>query len=155
MSDITIKYDYATENVKVFKDTGDFSNNLDSYGNIQISNTETNDGKLIYVKIPLKTYTYDETKILDSNNVEFTELQSVNRENKQNLQDVLIQYNNLLEENRILNQTVNSLVTKYENSDDKQVIAALKDTIIDLRIQLKQGSVPSDFSDDFPFLPLK
>ena len=43
---------------------------------------------------------------------------------------------------------------KYENNDDKQVISALKTTIISLRIQLGQGSVPSDFSDDFPFLPL-
>ena len=43
---------------------------------------------------------------------------------------------------------------KYENNDDKQVIAAMKSEMIDLRIKLGQGNVPSDFSDDFPFLPL-
>jgi hypothetical protein len=111
-------------------------------------------GNVNYVKVPLKTFLYNENKILDANTADFTELQTVQQEEKRNVDEVLNQYNNLLEENRILNQTVNELVEKYENNDDKQVIAEQKRTIIGLRIQLGQGSVPSDFSDDFPFLPL-
>jgi hypothetical protein len=91
---------------------------------------------------------------LDSNSIEFAELQTLQVEEKRDTLELLNQYNNLLEENRLLNQTVNSLIEKYENNDDKQVINALKDTIINLRIQLGQGNVPSDFGDDFPFLPL-
>ena len=102
----------------------------------------------------MKTFIYNDQKIIDANTVDFTELQTVQIEEKRNINEVLNQYNNLIEENRILNQTVNALVEKYENNDDKQVISALKTTIISLRIQLGQGSVPSDFSDDFPFLPL-
>ena len=81
-------------------------------------------------------------------------MQTPETQQKQNKNDVLQQYNELLAENRILNQTVNELVEKYENNDDKQVIDAQKNTILNLRIQFGQGKVPSDFSDDFPFLPL-
>jgi len=95
-----------------------------------------------------------QNKIVDSNSSDFTELQTPETQQKQNINDVLQQYNELLAENRILNQTVNELVEKYENNDDKQVIDAQKNTILNLRIQLGQGKVPSDFSDDFPFLPL-
>jgi hypothetical protein len=107
-----------------------------------------------YVKIPLKTFVYNENKILDSNTSDFTELQTPEIQQKRNVNEILQQYNELLAENRILNETVNSLVEKYENNDDKQVINAQKTTILNLRIQLGQGNVPSDFSDDFPFLPL-
>ena len=156
MSDIQLNYDVATDEVSSFKNFGTFTNNLDSFGNFQLvfSVAQSVNGNVNYVKVPLKTLTYNENKILDANTAEFTELQTVQREEQRNVDEVLNQYNNLLEENRILNQTVNELVEKYENNDDKQVIAEQKRTIIGLRIQLGQGTVPSDFSDDFPFLPL-
>lgn len=156
MADIQLNYDVATDEVSSFKNFGTFTDNLDSFGNFQLvfSVAQSVNGNVNYVKVPLKTLTYNENKILDANTAEFTELQTVQREEQRNVDEVLNQYNNLLEENRILNQTVNELVEKYENNDDKQVIAEQKRTIIGLRIQLGQGTVPSDFSDDFPFLPL-
>ena len=156
MANIPLNYDVAVDEIAKFKSFGQFYNNLDSFGNYQLvfSDLQSTSGSLNYVKIPLKTFEYNEEKILDSNSTEFNELQTLQKEEKRNIDEVLTQYNNLLEENRILNQTVNSLIEKYENNDDKQVIAALKTTIINLRIDLNQGNVPSDFSDDFPFLPL-
>ena len=156
MADIQLNYDVATDEVSSFKNFGTFTNNLDSFGNFQLvfSVAQSVNGNVNYIKVPLKTFLYNENKILDANTADFTELQTVQQEEKRNVDEVLNQYNNLLEENRILNQTVNELVEKYENNDDKQVIAEQKRTIIGLRIQLGQGSVPSDFSDDFPFLPL-
>lgn len=155
-TDIQLNYDVATDEVSTFKNFGTFTNNLDSFGNYQLvfSVAQSVNGNVNYVKVPLKTFIYNENKIVDANTVEFTELQSVQQEEKRNVDELLTQYNTLIEENRILNQTVNGLVEKYENNDDKQVIDAQKNTIIDLRIQLGQGNVPSDFSDDFPFLPL-
>lgn len=155
-TDIQLNYDVAADEVSTFKNFGTFTNNLDSFGNYQLvfSVAQSVNGNVNYVKVPLKTFIYNENKIVDANTVEFTELQSVQQEEKRNVDELLTQYNTLIEENRILNQTVNGLVEKYENNDDKQVIDAQKNTIIDLRIQLGQGNVPSDFSDDFPFLPL-
>lgn len=156
MANIPLNYDVATDEVSSFKNFGNFTNNIDSFGNVQLvfSVAQSVNGNVNYVKVPLKTFVYNENKIVDANTTEFTELQTVQQEQKRNVDEVLTQYNNLLEENRILNQTVNDLVEKYENNDDKQVINALKTTIINLRIELGQGAVPSDFSDDFPFLPL-
>jgi hypothetical protein len=156
MENIPLNYDVAVDEVDSFKNLGDFTNNLDSFGNYQLvfSVAQSMNGNLNYVKVPLKTFEYNNTKILDSNTTEFTELQPLQIEEKRDTVALLEQYNNLLSENRILNQTVNDLVEKYENNDDKQVIDAQKNTIISLRIQLGQGKVPSDFGDDFPFLPL-
>ena len=156
MADIQLNYDVAVDEVSAFKNFGTFTNNADSFGNLQLvySVAQSVNANVNYVKVPLKTFVYNENKIVDSNSSDFTELQTPETQQKQNINDVLQQYNELLAENRILNQTVNELVEKYENNDDKQVIDAQKNTILNLRIQLGQGKVPSDFSDDFPFLPL-
>jgi hypothetical protein len=148
MANIPLNYDVAVDEVSTFKTFGTFSNNTDSFGNLQLvySVAQSVNANVNYVKVPLKTFVYNENKIVDSNTSDFTELQTPETQQK---------YNELLAENRILNQTVNGLVEKYENNDDKQVIDAQKNTIIALRIQLGQGNVPSDFSDDFPFLPLE
>jgi hypothetical protein len=156
MANIPLNYDVAVDEVDNFKSFGTFTNNTDSFGNLQLvySVAQSVNGNVSYVKIPLKTFVYNENKIVDSNTSDFTELQTPEIQQKRNVNEILQQYNELLAENRILNETVNSLVEKYENNDDKQVINAQKTTILNLRIQLGQGNVPSDFSDDFPFLPL-
>jgi hypothetical protein len=156
MANIPLNYDVAVDEVSAFKNFGTFTNNTDSFGNLQLvySVAQSVNANVNYVKVPLKTFVYNENKIVDSNSSDFTELQTPETQQKKNINDVLQQYNELLAENRILNQTVNELVEKYENNDDKQVIDAQKNTILNLRIQLGQGKVPSDFSDDFPFLPL-
>ena len=156
MPNIPLNYDVDAEGVNKFKITGEFNNNLDDFGNYQLVYTvaQSMAAELNYVKVPLKTFIYNNNKILDSNTTDFNELQTLQAQEKRDVNEILQQYNNLLAENRILNETVNTLVEKYENNDDKQVISAMKSEIINLRIRLGQGKVPSDFSDDFPFLPL-
>lgn len=156
MADIVVEYTVGLKQLQTFKDLGQFPNNIDSFGNFQLifNDNKTDDGKFYYTDISLKTLEYNSDKILDTNPTGFNELQSTQQEETQDITTILQQYNESIAENRILNETVNSLVEKYENNDDKQVISAMKSEIIDLRIKLGQGNVPSDFSDDFPFLPL-
>jgi len=156
MADIVVEYTVGLKQLQTFKDLGQFPNNIDSFGNFQLifNDNKTDDGKFYYTDISLKTLEYNSDKILDTNPTGFSELQSTQQEEAQDITTILQQYNESIAENRILNETVNSLVEKYENNDDKQVISAMKSEIIDLRIKLGQGNVPSDFSDDFPFLPL-
>ena len=156
MSDIVAEYNVGLQSLQTFKDTGVFSNNIDAFGNFQLvfNNNKTTDGTYYYSNIDLKTLEYNIDKIVDTNSTQFNELQTLETEPTQDIAVVLQKYNEQLAENRILNETVNNLIEKYENNDDKQVIAAMKTEIIDLRISLGQGTVPSDFSDDFPFLPL-
>jgi len=156
MAEIVVEYTVGLKQLQTFKDLGRFPNNIDSFGNFQLifNDNKTADGKFYYTDISLKTLEYNSDKILDTNSDEFNELQSIKQEETRDINTVLQQYNEAIAENRILNETVNSLVEKYENNDDKQVISAMKSEIINLRIKLGQGNVPSDFSDDFPFLPL-
>jgi len=156
MANIPLVYNVSLSDIQSFKNFGTFQNNFDDFGNNQLvyNVSQSFDGKFNYTKIPIKSFLYNEDKIIDTTNVEFQELQSSKLEEKRNLQDVITQYNGLIEENRILNQTVNELIEKYENNDDKQVIASMKNEIINLRIKLGQGKVASDFDDDYPFLPL-
>lgn len=156
MSDIVVEYNVGLQSLQTFKDSGVFSNNIDSFGNFQLvfNNDKTTDGTYYYSNIDLKTLEYNIDKIVDTNSTQFNELQTLETAPTQDIAVVLQKYNEQLAENRILNETVNNLIEKYENNDDKQVIAAMKTEIIDLRISLGQGKVPSDFSDDFPFLPL-
>ena len=155
MANITLNYNVSVKDIETFKNVGSFSNNIDEFGNIQLvfSSDQSTSGSLNYVKIPLKTFEYNDEKIKDANNIEFTELQSVQVEEKRNIDEILQQYNNVVEENKILNNTINDLISKYEDNDDKQTIEALKNTIINLRIQLGQGRLISDFKEVFPYLP--
>ena len=156
MANIPLVYNVSLVDIQKFKDFGMFANNFDDYGNLKqvYSVTQSVSGSLNYVNVPLKTFVYNEDKILDTNPTDFTELQTKEIVDTRNINTVIEQYNNAIAENRILNETINELVSKYEGSDDKQVIAAMKNEIINLRIQLGQGNVPSDFGDDYPFLPL-
>lgn len=156
MADIVVAYTVGLKDLQTFRDTGVFSNNFDSFGNLQLAfnRQDPSNGKYYYSNTLLKTLEYNIDKILDTNSTEFSELQSIAQQQTQDVAVLLQKYNEQLAENRILNETVNALVEKYENSDDKQVIAAMKNQIINLRIQLGQGNVPSDFSDAFPFPPL-
>ena len=156
MANIPLVYNVSLVDIQKFKDFGRFANNFDDFGNLKqvYSVTQSVSGSLNYVNLPLKTFVYNESKILDTNTSDFTELQTTAAFDNRNINTVIEEYNKAIAENRILNETINELVTKYEDSDDKQVIAAMKNEIINLRIELGQGNVPSDFGDDFPFLPL-
>ncbi len=157
MADIPVTYTIGLDSVQKFKDFGTYENNIDDFGNVQLilSDVQDSSAKTHYVDFKLKTIVYDEKKIIDSNVVEFSELQSDEIEDVQNTADIINQYDTLLAENRILNDTVNELIEKYGSSDDKTVINSMKSEIIDLRIQLGQGDSLSDFGNDFPFLPVK
>lgn len=156
MANIPLVYNISLVDIQKFKDFGTFANNFDDFGNLKqvYSVTQSVSGSLNYVNLPLKTFVYNESKILDTNTSDFTELQTAAIVDNRNINTVIEEYNKAIAENRILNETINELVTKYEDSDDKQVIAAMKTEIINLRIELGQGNVASDFGEDFPFLPL-
>ncbi len=158
MAELSINYDVDLPSVQTFRDFGTFENNSDDFGNFKLIFSNVNEsepsGNKNYIKFPLKPISYNESKIKDTTDVTFSELQTVESEETRNVTDILNEYNKVLSENKILNETVNVLVEKYENNDDKIVISAMKSEIINLRIKLGQGNTKSDFDDEFPFLPI-
>lgn len=154
MEEITVKYDKNLEDVQLFKELGTFDNNLDEFGNIQLKSNGKSSANQNYILFELNDISYNEQKIVDTNSVEFEELSTVKSEEQQDIEEILTQYNITLAENKNLNEIINGLIEKYENNNDKSVIGAMKNQIIDLRIQIGQGNYPSDFQDTFPFLPI-
>jgi hypothetical protein len=155
MENIKVKYDTNPRDVQKFKEIGEFENNLSDFGFIQINkDDETSSSNETYVKFELKNLKYDESRILDTNSIEFGELSSAQTDRQQDIDEILTQYNMTLAENKNLNEIVNGLIEKYENNNDKSIISVMKTQIIELRILLGQGNYLSDFQDTFPFLPV-
>lgn len=156
MSDIIVEYKSGLKSLKNFKEFGQFENNIDDFGNFKLifNQNKTDDGKYYYTNLQLNTLEYNEEKIKDTNFVDFIELETPQVQETRDIDNILQKYDESIAENKILNETVNALVEKYENSDDKQVIDAMRKQIIDLRIQLGQGTAPTDFNTEFPFLPI-
>lgn len=154
MAIIKVKNETNNEDLSRFKDFGEFENNIDEFGNVNLSYNNSLNANESCVRFDLNVLNYNENKIKDTYNVEFTELVSAQSDEQQDISMILNEYNVTLAENRNLNEIVNQLIDKYENNNDKSVINAMKTQIIDLRIQLGQGNYPSDFQDTFPFLPI-
>lgn len=155
---IKLNYNDAIPSVTKYKTDGKFENNLIN-DNINLiykpTDNSKNKGDLYYTNIPLKIFEYDESKFVSKNKTEFTQFVSIenNDNNSENMVSIS-DYNTLLDENEELNNTIADLIKKYENNDSEQMILAMKNEIIQLRIQLKQGSSETDFSEDFPYLPI-
>ena len=66
-------------------------------------------------------------------------------------QTVLNEYNKVLSENQDLKEKLNTLIDQVEADPSKSQLSAARDIIIALRIKLKEGVKPEDFSDEFPF----
>lgn len=156
MATIKVKNESSLSGISQFKDFGIFENNIDEFGNVNINYNSNSDvtAKDVYVRLDLSVLNYNENKIKDTSDVEFSELVSTQSDEQQDISMILNEYNVTLAENRNLNEIVNQLIDKYENNNDKSVINAMKNQIIDLRIQLGQGNYASDFQDTFPFLPI-
>jgi len=155
MSDIPVTYTIGLPEVQEFKDFGTFDNNIDEYGNAQLIFLDSQDdsAKTHYLRFTLKSLSYDEIQIRNNNDVGFAEFQTVEKEEMIDVEELLEKYTSALEENALLNEKVNSLIEQYESVDDKVVIESMQHEIVNLRIQLGQGNVISDFDTTFPFLP--
>lgn len=153
MDIINVNYNNAIDDVNYYKSTGIFENNVDN-NNVKLIFNDQNkpEGELYYNNIPLKYYKLDTSKLEESNNIDFMEMETSEEDTSEDNSKIIEEYNNLLIENKQLNDTINSLVSKYENNDDDSMMEAMKYQIIDLRIQLGQGKTVEDFSDEFPYL---
>lgn len=153
MDIININYNNTPDDVNYYKSTGEFDNNIDGNNIKLIYNNQTKtESNLYYTKIPLKYYTLDTSKLEESNQIDFMEMTTDDNRVEEDNSNLVEEYNNLLSENKQLNDTINTLVSKYENNDDESMIEAMKYQIIELRIQLGQGKTANDFSDEFPYL---
>jgi hypothetical protein len=149
MSDFSIQ----TDN---FVKYGTYEYKFDEAGNISL-NSASSDFNRNYVAIPLQDFHYNTNKILTYYDVDFTEFipnitssisQSSTPDQLQTQLDTLINMNqSLTEQLNFAIETANQNTTTAQQNAVQQVI-------IELRKQLGQGRVDSDFSTDFPYTPI-
>lgn len=131
--------------------TGQFTNNIDEFGNVNlyISSSNVNEQYIVFQLINFK---YKNDEIENLYDVEIKELQIEPEVEKQVLnQTFLTEYNKVLLENQDLKEKLNQLVDEVQSDPSKSQLSASRDLIVELRIKLKQGSKPEDFSEEFPF----
>ena len=131
--------------------TGQFTNNIDEFGNVNlyISSSEANEQ---YIVFPLINFNYKKDEIENLYDVGITEIQTEPKIQKQVFdQSFLTEYNKVLYENQDLKEKLNQLVDEVQSDSSKSQLSAARDLIVQLRIKLKQGNKLEDFSNEFPF----
>lgn len=134
-----------------FFTTGQFNNNIDEFGNVNLYISSSNVNEQ-YIAFPLINFNYKKYEIENLYDVNISEIQTETPIEKQILnQTFLNEYNKVLSENQDLKEKLNDLVDEIQSDSSKSQLSAARDLIVELRIKLKQGNKPEDFSDNFPF----
>lgn len=141
-----------TKEISEFTKNGLYDYTFDEGGNLIFSQT-SKEFNQHYVSIPLVNYVYDSDKIKSFYNTQFTEFISFTNEtsNEPIFNDEL---NQLTEENVSLKNQLSTLIEQSESNITESERLAIKQIILELRIQLKQGVIEKDFSEVFPYLPI-
>lgn len=139
-----------------FERYGTYVYKYDSVGNV-IFNSASNYFSEVYLALPLFNFVYNNSKInefYDPNFVEFiptdTELTS-----SVDVSQIKFELESEKYKNEELTQRLSSLISISETNTSDVDIKAAKQVILELRKSLGQGRVDSDFSEDFPYTPVK
>jgi len=131
--------------------TGKFTNNIDEFSNVNLYISSSNANEQ-YIAFELINFNYKKDEIENLYDVSITETQTEPVIQKQVFdQSFLNEYNKVLSENQDLKEKLNDLVEEVQSDPSKSQLNASKDLIVELRIKLKQGTKPEDFTDEFPF----
>lgn len=131
--------------------TGQFTNNIDEFGNVNLL-TVPSEANQEYIVFQLSNFKYKNDEIENLYDVNINEFKTKPTTRKQIVdQTILNEYNKVLSENQDLKEKLNTLIDQVESDPSKSQLSASKDIIIALRIKLKEGVTPEDFSDEFPF----
>jgi hypothetical protein len=136
-------------NIKDFLLSGEFENNIDDSGNINL-NTDPVKANEKYIGFYLKNYIYDNNKIESLFDVTISEFYIPNTSSDtvpSTSEDIL----KLTAENTELKEQLNSAISSSLVSNTGLLDAA-KDIIVSLRIKLGEGTSSDDFSESFPYL---
>lgn len=141
-----------SQQIHDFQKNGIYVYQFDEGYNLTFNNS-SNDFHQHYVAIPLTNYAYDNAKINSFYELEFKEFVPTTTivEVAPTISAEVVQ---LTQENEELKTKLNELVDTSNTNMSEAERLAMKQVIIDLRIQLKQGVAERDFSTTFPYLPL-
>lgn len=141
-----------SKQISEFQKTGIYEFNFDEGGNLVFNKSSLKFNEH-FVAIPLVNYKYNNSKLESFYDLEFKDfIPTVSEVTSSNV--IPTEVKQLTEENQNLKNQL-SILTEIANSNQTQSdILATKQIILNLRIQLGQGTSERDFSDSFPYLPI-
>jgi hypothetical protein len=138
-----------------FQTNGNYNYQLDEAGNV-VLNPSSSVFQQNYIAFPTVNYQYDADKIVSFYEPTLKEFQPAPQTGSIPTlpQDIIEQINSITQQNQILQNQLDSMISESELDSAVADQQAIKDIVISLRIQLGQGSKSSDFQSDFPYLPI-
>lgn len=142
-----------SKDIDTFKKYGTYSYSFDGGNNLTFNQSSSLFNQ-VYLSLPLKNIMYNENKIKSFYNVEFEEY--VPSQNVTPVTDVAsdstIDISSIKAENDSLRTQLDKMISDKDASVNPM---AIKQVILELRKLVGQGRVDSDFSEEFPFTPIR
>ncbi len=146
-----------SKQIDSFQRYGTYTYEYDAVGNV-IFNSSSSDFSQVYLALPLSNFLYNDEKIKQFYDPTFNEFipQTIAQpDENSNIQSIQNALNEEINKNTELSQQLEEVLNKNKlNATDANKLAS-KQVILELRKLLGQGRVDSDFSEDFPFSPLR
>jgi hypothetical protein len=147
-----------SQQIAGFINYGTYNYQFDSVGN-EILNQSSSIFQQVYFTLPLGNFVYNNSKALSFYNPTFTEFVPVpatgSSISSSFPQAAIDQINKITYQNTQLQSQLNAVVASSSMNSSSADMQSIENTIINLRIQLGQGSVPNDFQSVYPYLPIQ
>jgi hypothetical protein len=145
-----------SQDISNFQKYGTYEYKFDDSGNL-IFNSSSVDFSQVYLSIPLVNIIYNNNKLntfYDPKFVEFipTVSPTVSAVNVDDLQQ---QLNTVQQENTTLKNQLDTIIVQNESNSSVADQMAIKQVILELRKNLGEGRVESDFSSTFPYTAIR
>jgi len=146
--------DFSQE-IHDFQRGGVYIYRFDNVGNMTFDSSSVNFNQ-VYVAFPLRNVIYNSSKIKTLYNTKFEEfIPHVNIETTQSVDNLQQQLDIVQQENMTLKSHLDSVISKNENSGSVAEKMATKQVILELRKAVGQGRIDTDFSETFPYTPIR
>ena len=145
-----------SQQIANFTTFGTYPYIFDDVGN-EILNASSSMFQQVYFSLPLGNYVLDSSKVLSFYDPTFTEFVPAAQTTGSMTtfpQAANDQINNLTFQNTQLQSQLNSVIASSAMNSGSADNQSIKNIITSLRIQLGQGSIISDFDENFPYFPL-
>lgn len=142
------------QDIQNYKRYGTYTYKFDNVGNVVLNSSSSNFNQ-VYVAFPLQNAVFDNSKIETMYNVNFEEfIPQTEATSSVNVDDLLQQITTIQSENESLKTQLDSVVVQSETATAADQLAA-KQVILELRKALGEGTLDTDFSDTFPYTPIR
>jgi hypothetical protein len=146
--------DFSTD-IQQFQQNGTYTYKFDPVGNL-IFNSSSADFSQVYLSMPLTNIMYNNNKIDGFYTADFEEFTPTPAAAPiTSSVDLNNQLDTLQQENAQLQNQLNDMIAASSTTNPSADSEASKQVILELRKALGQGRVDSDFSDTFPYTPIK